>query len=123
MNMNTEAINSYIINVRRFIAPFLKPNVSMRFVIYPFNNGAVMVAEFGFNGDNNTTFESKVSTMNEAIAKTNLFDAPNELQPINGTKFIIGNGRVVIIKGIDASWSEKDAETDVKKILSTLPKD
>lgn len=120
--MNKETINSYIINLRRFIAPFLKPNVSIRFIIYPFANGAVMVGDFDLNGNNNTEYKAESPNMNEAIAKTNLFDAPEQLQEINDTKIIIGNGKIVVIKGADASWTEKNAETDVKKILDSMPK-
>lgn len=120
--MDKEIINSYIINVRRFIAPFLKPNVSIKFVVYPFTDGAVMVGDFGLNANNNTEFKSESLTINEAIAKTNLFDKPSDLQPIQNTKIILGNGKMVIIKGEDASWSEKDAEDDVRKILSSMSK-
>lgn len=120
--MDKEIINSYIINVRRFIAPFLKPNVSIRFIVYPFSGGAVIVGEFGLNANNNTEFKSESPTINDAIAKTNLFDKPNDLQPIQNTKIILGNGTIVIIKGECASWSEKDAEEDVRRILSSMSK-
>jgi len=118
--MTKDTINSYLINFRRFITPFLKPDVSIRFITYPFKDGAVLVSEFDMNGNNNTEYRADSSTLNEAIAKTNLFDKPNELQPINNTKIIIGNGKVVIIKGTSASWTEKEANEDVNKFLSSI---
>ncbi len=117
--MTKDTINSYIINFRRFITPFLKPDVSIRFISYPFDNGVVMVGEFGINGNNNTDTRAESKTLNEAIAKTNLFDRPNDLQPINNTKIIIGNGKIVI-KGENASCSEKEANEDVNKFLSSM---
>lgn len=121
-NMNKDSTNSYLINLRRFITPFLKADVSLKLIAYPFERGAVIVGDFGINGNNNTESRSESQNLNEAIAKTNLFDQPELLQPIDNTKIIIGQDKFVVIKGQFAGWTEKDAESDVKKIVNSQPK-
>lgn len=121
-NMNKDSINSYLINLRRFITPFLKADVSLKLIAYPFERGAVIVGDFGINGNNNTELRSESQNLNEAIAKTNLFDQPELLQPIDNTKIIIGQDKFVVIKGQLAGWTEKNAESDVKKIVDSQPK-
>ena len=122
LDMNKDTINSYLINLRRFITPFLKADVSLKLIAYPFEDGAVIVGDFSINGNNNTESRSESQSFTEAITKTNLFDEPELMQPIDNTKIVIGTNKFVVIKGSNAGWSDKDAETDVKKIVDALPK-
>lgn len=119
--MEKDTINSYLVNFRRFISPYLKKDVSMKASAYPYDKGAIMVMEMDFNGSSNTEFKAESSDFPSAMSKTNLFDAPEDASPVNGTKIISQRNKIIVIKGDSPEiWSEKSSKNDVENLLESI---
>lgn len=119
--MEKDLINRYIINFRRFVAPYTKEDVSIKAVVYPYTNGAIIVFQLDFNSSNNTDYRSLSSSMQEAMKRTNLFDNPQDASDITSTKVIVNKNTIIVIKGDDAElWQDKSAKTDVSNIISSI---
>src|SRR3712207_7959419 len=76
--MERDIINRYVINFKRFIAPFTKEGVSIKTSIYPYTDGSIIVFEMDFNASGNTEYKSNSETMQEAMRKTQMFDHRSE---------------------------------------------
>ena len=72
--MERTTIQNYINNFRTHISRFLKENVGLKTIVYPYHNGAVLIFEPGVNMPNNDEYKKEVSTINDALMKTNLFE-------------------------------------------------
>lgn len=119
--MEKHIIKKYIENFRRFVYPHLKDNVSMEAVAYPAKDGCLMLFEFNVLGNNNTDIRSKSETIQEAMQRSNMFDKPKDVPSIQGTKMVITQNHLIILKGIkDSNWSYETAKNEVDKFINAL---
>ncbi|WP_333615551.1 hypothetical protein [Bacteroides pyogenes] len=122
--MERDIINRYVINFKRFIAPFTKEGVSIKTSIYPYTDGSIIVFEMDFNASGNTEYKSNSETMQEAMRKTQMFDHPEHATSISNTKLIWKDNIVVVIKSDKTSlWDEDAALSDVNNLISSIQKD
>lgn len=119
--MEKDIINKYISNFRTFLSPYMKGDVVMKSVIYPYDDGAIMVVELSVGGSSFVKFESNSVTLIGAMSKSNLFEEPDRPVSIIGTKIVVSNSKIVIIKSSnDKMWSAKAAFDDVNNIMNFI---
>lgn len=119
--MNRETIQDYINNFRRSISPFLKKNVGLKSIVFPYDKGVILAFEFGINGQNKDEFRSESNSVSEAFsrAKITSFGAINNNFTFGGTNLIMDANQVVLIKDFEPKeWTDKQSKIDVNKILS-----
>lgn len=120
-NMEKDIINKYIANFRIFLSPYMKNDVTMKVVAYPYDDGAILVIELAVGKSNSTEIKSNSMTLVGAMAKTNLFEEPERSVSISGTKIVVSNSKIVIIKSSEKKhWTAKSAFDDVSKIMDFL---
>lgn len=120
-NMEKDIINKYIANFRIFLSPYMKNDVTMKVVAYPYDDGAILVIELAVGKSNSTEIKSNSMTLVGAMAKTNLFEEPERAVSISGTKIVVSNSKIVIIKSSEKKhWTAKSAFDDVSKIMDFL---
>lgn len=121
--MNKELITQYISNFKRAMSFFLKRDVAIKAIVYPYANGGIIVFEFLLNDSGNTEFKSESKTMQEAVEKTKLFDKPYSATDEMFTKTIISGNKVIIVKSSNKDvWNNSAAEKDVKGIAYYMSK-
>lgn len=119
--MEKDIINKYSANFRIFLSPFMKNDVTMKLVAYPYDDGAIMVIELAVGKSNSTEIKSNSVTLVGAMDKTNLFEEPERPVSIKGTKIVVSNSKVVIIKSSESElWDAKAAYKDVKNIMNFI---
>lgn len=119
--MEKDIINKYIANFRIFLSPYMKNDVTMKVVAYPYDDGAILVIELAVGKSNSTEIKSNSMTLVGAMAKTNLFEEPERPVSISGSKIVVSNSKIVIIKSSEKKhWTAKYAFDDVSKIMEFL---
>lgn len=119
--MEKDIINKYIANFRIFLSPYMKNDVTMKVVAYPYNDGAILVIELAVGKSNSTEIKANSMTLVGAMAKTNLFEEPERPVSISGSKIVVSNSKIVIIKSSEKKhWTVKSAFDDVSKIMDFL---
>lgn len=119
--MGKDIINKYTANFRIFLSPYMKNDVTMKVVAYPYDDGAILVIELAEGKSNSTEIKANSVTLVGAMAKTNLFEEPEKPVSISGSKIIVSNSRIVIIKSSEKKhWTAKSAFDDVSKIMDFL---
>lgn len=76
----------------------MKNDVTMKIVAYPYDDGAILVIELAEGKSNSTEIKANSVTLVGAMAKTNLFEEPEKPVSVSGSKIIVSNSRIVIIK-------------------------
>ena len=119
--MEKDIINKYIANFRIFLSPYMKRDVCMKSVVYPYNEGAIILVELLVGKTSSDEFKSNSLTLVGAMNKTGLFEEPDSPVSIKGTKLVVSNSKVVIIKSSEKDlWSAKSAYEDVSKIMDFI---
>lgn len=119
--MEKDVINKYIANFRTFLSPYMKNDVTMKTVAYPYDDGAILVIELALGKSNATEFKSSSVTLVGAMAKTGLFEEPESSVSISGTKIVVSRSKVVIIKSSEPHlWKAKASFDDVSKIMDFI---
>lgn len=119
--MEKDIINKYIANFRIFFSPYMKNDVTMKVVAYPYNDGAILVIELAKGKSSDTNFKSNSVTLVGAMDKTGLFEEPDNPVSIKGSRIIVSNTKIVIIKSSEHElWSVKAAFEDVSKIMNFI---
>lgn len=119
--MEKDVINKYIANFRIFLSPYMKNDVTMKVVAYPYSDGAILVIELAVGKSNSTEIKANSVTLVGAMAKTNLFEEPEKPISISGSKIVVSNSKIVIIKSSEKKhWTAKSAFDDVSKIMDFL---
>jgi hypothetical protein len=119
--MEKDLIRKYIANFRIFLSPFMKKDVAMKAVVYPYDDGAILLVELAVGKTSSDEFKSGSVTLVGAMNKTGLFEEPESSLSIKGTRIVVSNSRVVIIKSSEADlWSAKAAFDDVSKFMDFI---
>lgn len=119
--MEKSVINKYIANFRSFFSPYMKNDVTMKTTIYPYDDGAILVIELAIGKSNSTEFKANSITLVGAMAKSNLFEEPENSVSIKGTKIIVSKSKIVIIKSSESElWEAKSSFDDVSKIMDFI---
>ena len=119
--MDRTLINSYLINFRKFLSPYMKKDVSMKSVVYPYPSGAVILITLAINESNNTEYRGDCVSINDALRKTKMIADPESATEIKDTKIFIHKNNILVIKGIDNdNWSAKKAYKDANNIVNYL---
>lgn len=121
IEVEKDVINKYIANFRTFLSPYMKNDVTMKTIIYPYNEGAILVIELALGKSNSTEFKANSVTLVGAMGKSNLFEEPESSVSIKGTKIVVSNAKIVIIKSSESElWSAKSSFEDVSKIMNFI---
>lgn len=119
--MERALINNYLSNFRRLVSPFLKQDVSLKSVVYPFKKGALIVVEFNYDGNGNTDYRSQSENIQEALRRSNLFEDPENASDIDGTKLFIQKNKLIALKGeSDSNWDAVSAKSDVTSFINAI---
>ena len=119
--MNKTALTTYLINFRRLFSKYLKPDVGVQIIAYPFDKGAIIIADPKFNIPNKDEIRSESADINEAMKRTNLFENPSEANIVSGTKIIISDSKIIIIKeDKEGQWTEESANSDIHKVVKSI---
>lgn len=121
--MERTTIQNYINNFRTHISRFLKENVGLKTIVYPYHNGAVLIFEPGVNMPNNDEYKKEVPTINDALMKTNLFEKEilNLSISFSGTyRLPIPNKLIILKDDSESEWTSSKAEKDVKDFIHSL---
>ena len=121
--MERTTIQNYINNFRTHISRFLKENVGLKTIVYPYHNGAVLIFEPGVNMPNNDEYKKEVPTINDALMKTNLFEKEilNLSISFSGTyRLPIPNKLIILKDDSESEWTSLKAEKDVKDFIHSL---
>lgn len=99
----------------------MKNDVTMKTTIYPYDDGAILVIELAIGKSNSTEFKANSITLVGAMAKSNLFEEPENSVSIKGTKIIVSKSKIVIIKSSESElWEAKSSFDDVSKIMDFI---
>lgn len=99
----------------------MKKDVSMKSVVYPYPNGALILMTLAVNESNNNEFRSDSTSLSDALAKTNMIADPENATDIKDTKIFIHKNNILIIKGVDTSnWSADRSYKDANNIVNYL---
>lgn len=119
--MDRALINSYLINFRKFLSPYIKKDVSMKSVVYPYPNGAVILSTLSINESNNTEYSSDCASINDALARTNMIADSENATDVKETKIFIHKNSILLIKGDNANnWSAERSYKDANNIVNYL---
>ena len=121
--MERTTIQNYINNFRNSISRFLKENVGIKTIVYQYSNGAVLVFVPGVNTPNNDEYKKEVSTINDALMKTNLFEKEilNLSISFSGTYRLPVPNKLIILKDdSEVEWTASRAEIDVMDFIHSL---
>lgn len=119
--MDKTIINQYLNNFRIKLSRYLKSGVGIQTITYPFDGGAVIVIELGFEIPTKEDIRSKSDSLQEAVKRSNLFEHPEGVQDIPGTSILLVKNKILILKTQNAEyWSEDAVRNDVNKIISSL---
>ena len=119
--MNKDAINLYIANFRKFFAPYMKNDVTMKVMSYPYDDGALMVMELAIGKSNSTEFKSNSITLRDAMVKSGIFEDPENATSVDSTKILVSKSRFVVIKPfIPNLWDAKAAMKDVDNLMDFI---
>ena len=119
--MERTLINNYLSNFRRLISPFLKEDVSLKTVVYPFEKGSLIVFEFNYDGNGNTDFRSESKSIQDALRRSNLFEDPENASDIEGTKCFVQKNKLITMKGCkESNWDASSAKSDVIGFINAL---
>ena len=93
----------------------------MKTIIYPYDEGAILVVELAIGKSNTTEFKANSVTLVGAMEKSSLFEEPERPVSISGSKIVVSNSKIVIIKSSERKhWTAKSAFDDVSKIMDFL---
>lgn len=121
--MERSLINNYLSNFRRLVSPFLKQDVSLKTIVYPFKDGSLIVMEFNYEGNGNTDFRSQSNCAQEALRRSNLFEDPENAPEIEGTKIFVQRNKLIALKGEkESNWDVVSAKSDVIEFVKSLDK-
>lgn len=99
----------------------MKNDVTMKAVAYPYDEGAIIVVELAVGKSNSTEIKANSVTLVGAMSKSGLFEEPERSVSIRGTKIVVSNSKIVIIKSSEEKqWTAKAAFDDVSKIMDFL---
>lgn len=99
----------------------MKKDVSMKSVVYPYPNGAVMLITLAINESNNTEYRADCISINDALDKTKLIADPENATEIKDTKIFIHKNNILVIKGIGKdNWDAHKAYKDANNIVNYL---
>lgn len=119
--MERTLINNYLSNFRRLVSPFLKQDVSLKSIVYPFKEGALIIVEFNYEGNGNNDFRSESADIQEALRRSNLFEDPENAKEVEGTKLFIQKNKLIALKGSkDSNWNATSAKSDVTGFIDAL---
>ena len=119
--MDKENIQNYLNNLRRFLSPYLQPNIAFQTNVYPFNEGAIIVIVFGYNMPNQDKFIMDSASFVEARNKVNLLELNGfgEQVHFGGTNIFMNANRIVLVKDFEnKEWTEEKVKEDVLKFLT-----
>lgn len=121
--MERTTIQNYINNFRTSISRFLKENVGLKAIVYPYSNGAVLIFEPGINTSNNDEYKKEALTINDALMKTNLFEREilNLSISFSGTYRLPVPNKLIILKDdSESEWTAAKSERDVMDFIHSL---
>lgn len=114
-------IGYYLNNFRRFFTPMMKDGVGLSFMIYPYNDGVIMVGELGKNKPTRDEYKKEAASLNDAMNRTQLFVGGNEAKKEDGTLVILSKNCIIIFKDNElAQWTEDAAQQDTQKVLDIV---
>ncbi|WP_411831017.1 hypothetical protein [Mariniflexile sp. AS56] len=120
--MEKKKIQQYINNFRRKISPYLKKNMALKAIVYPYLKGAIVVFEFGGGTQTRDEYRTESKNIGEALkrAKINAFgEIVSDNIKFEGTNTVMFDNNIALIKDLnDNEWTDKQAAIDVNKILS-----
>lgn len=120
IKMDKQDIQNYINNFRRLFSSFLKPDVGMQSIVYPYDKGAVIVFELNIKSLSKDEIRSASLDAYDAIKRTNLFENEKgeHLQNFVGTNIILTKNKIVVIKDDNSKeWILSKVEEDIDKIV------
>ena len=80
-----------------------------------------MVFQFNVDGLGNTEIRSVSETIQEAMKRSDLFDEPEKLSAIDGTKSVVTSKLLVILKGKrEDNWNVRAARHDVNGFIKVV---
>ncbi|MBD5281040.1 MAG: hypothetical protein HDS35_10950 [Bacteroides sp.] len=117
-----KTIQEYTVIFKNLMAPYLKPNVAIATTIYPFSCGVVLLFQFNKDADTKTEFMPEVDSLQNVVATYNIDLKGNDLDKLQEKHSIIFSGRsIVSVKNYNEnSWTEKRAESIVKRIITII---
>lgn len=121
MNIH-QTLQRYINDFRRHLAPFLRPSVGLRCVVYPsLESGAILEFTIGPDISNEDEFKPPFRSLGAALGQIKQRAFGGNLQGFHfgGTNVIMEDNRIILIKGDEGAshWDDKAASEDVKKIV------
>ncbi len=119
--MEKTIVTGYINNFRRIFSKYLKDNVGIRNVIYPFPQGTLLVFEFGYNLSSKDESRGDAESITNACHRAGIPEELwiHELKP--SSQVVLWGNKVAIIKGnMDSLWNTESASKDVHLIMTKL---
>ena len=114
-------IGYYLNNFRRLFSPMRRDGVGLSFIIYPHNDGAIIVGELGMNKPTKDEYRKEASSLNDAMDRTQLFMAGIEAEKEPGTLVVLSKNCIIIVKDNELSqWAEAATIQDVQKVLDMV---
>ena len=119
---NAQALQRYINDFRRHLAPLLRPSIGLSCIAFPAKGqGAVLEFTMKPNIANDDHIQEATDTVNDALGKIEQHAFGGNLGGFlfGGTNVIMENERIILIKGDDqsSSWTDEAARDDVKHLL------
>jgi hypothetical protein len=118
-------IQSYVNNLRRHLARYLKPKTGMSVTVYPAEQeGAIVEIRLGPDIVNEDHYAPPQRTVNDALRgiKQRAFGGELAGFRFRGTNIIGEGDRLILIKGGDSrqEWSDDAAAADVRRIVTPM---
>jgi len=119
---NKEALQQYINNFRRHLAPYLRQGIGLACKVFPTNaEGAILEFTIGQNIPNSDVFEQPSETINAALSQIpqHAFGGNLNNFKFSGTNVIMEKSRIVLVKGENdlTQWNDAAALADVRRLL------
>jgi len=114
-------INRYIDNFRKWLTPYIKPNVSTDIDIYNCGSeGALLVVNFKPSGKNREQVHNNFTSISKALQSQNQsFISGDSIFQFHGTNLFMDPEKIFIIKEDNYDeWTDRKSKEDVEKIIN-----
>ena len=117
-------IQDYVNSFRSLMGGHLRPQVGMKFNLFPvITSGALVEIELAPHRQNEEVYYPPSTTLSEALSKIKqkAFGGDTSGFRFSGTNVILDQGRIVLIKGDDddLAWSVIGAKKDIDFIMKS----
>lgn len=112
-------INSYIHNFESEFTLFLKDNTRTKIVVYPYNDGFVLVMRISQGNGSSSDVREPSATVHDALVRTGLIQVKNVSTTFAKNTLLLGKSNFVFIKP-QGLFSVDVARRDVNMIIKQI---